>query len=303
MRTLATMLGALALFAGSSVAYADNPTFTYGTYEEKKVVEWKATASAGLLLSTGNSNQLSFTGAAMGSRDDGRNKLQLDASGSYARASVLVVDDVNMNNVIDPGDLTHKTLTSTALWNTKLRYDRFFSANNLGYIDAFAWGNEPAGKKVVAGGQAGYSRQLFKNDVHLFKAEIGYDFSYELFVTGSPDKFYLHSLRLFLGYVATLTKDTSFNLSVEYLGNMNSYNGPYAVRVSSFGDSRVNGQTALTTRIWKKLSFQISFTAKYDNVPAPIPISGLLSGFTFASPQKSESLDTITAATLLMSFL
>lgn len=306
MRTLATVLGALALFAGGSIAHADEPTFTYGTYEEKKAVEWKATASAGLLLTTGNANQLSFTGAAMGSRNDGHNKLQLDVSGSYARANVLVVSDTAMNMVIGPGDLTTRTVTSTALWNSKLRYDRFFTPNNLGYIDAFAWGNDPAGKHVVAGGQAGYARQLYKSDVHLFSAEIGYDFSYERFLKPAvPDNYYLHSLRLFLGYKATLTKDTAFNISVEYLGNLNTYEGPYMARIKSFGDSRINGQTALTTRIWKKLSFQLSFQARYDAVPAPLPLSGFLSGFTLAPgyTPKSQPLDTVTAATLVMSFL
>src|SRR6187549_2851842 len=96
MRHLASFAGGVAaFFVASAFAHAGDPKFSYGKYEEKKEVEWKAAASAGLLLATGNANQLSFTGAAMASRHDGRNRLQLDISGAYARATTLNVSDTN----------------------------------------------------------------------------------------------------------------------------------------------------------------------------------------------------------------
>jgi len=302
MRALVLVPAFLAL-ALPRVAQAGDPSFSYGKYEEKKTVEWKATASAGLLLSTGNSNQLSFSAAVMGSRHDGKNKLQLDVSGAYARATIVSANDVNMNGLIDDAsEVRRDSATSTALWNAKLRYDRFFSENNVGYITAFAWGNTPAGKKVVAGGQIGYSRQLYKNEMHLLVAELGYDFSYERYTTGNNLDYYLHSLRAYLGYNLSLSKDTSFLVDVEYLGNMNPYDGPYSARVGAFEDSRINGRVALTTRIWKKLSFRIAFTAKFDNVPAPAAtIGGLKFGPNYLPP--SEKLDTITDASLVVSFL
>jgi len=302
MRRL-VLAAALAVLAAPGVVRADDPKFTYATYEEKKAVEWKATASAGLLLTTGNANQLSFSGAAMGSRNDGKNKLQLDVSGAYARATVISANDANNNGLIDSQDeIKRDTATSTALWNVKLRYDRFFSPNNAMYITAFAWGNEPAGKKVVAGGQIGYSRQLFKNDIHLLVAAVGYDFSYERYISGDNLNYYLHSLRLYLGYTVTISKDTSFLVDCEYLGNLNPYDGPYAARVKAFEDSRLNGHAQLTTRIWKKLAFRFSFTARYDNVPAPMAKVG---GLEFAPGflPASEKLDTITDASLVVTFL
>jgi len=301
MRSLvlaATLFGVLA----PRLASAGDPKFDYGKYEDKKDVEWKAAASAGLLLATGNSNQLSFIGAAMGSRHDGKNKLQLDVSGAYARASLLSANDVNANGVVDPGEIKRENQVSTALWNIKLRYDRFFTKNNAGYVTAFAWGNEPAGKKVVGGGQIGYSRQLYQSELHLIVAEIGYDFSYERLVTGTELNYYLHSLRLYLGYTLTVSKDTNFLFDVEYLGNMNPYDGPYGPEVKAFEDSRVNGRAILTTRLWKKLAFRMAFTARYDNVPAPMPKVG---GLAFAPGflPASEKLDTITDASLVVTFL
>ncbi len=303
MRQLVSFIGGfVALLVVSGVAQADEPKFEYGKYEEKKAVEWKATASLGFLLTTGNANQMSFNGAAMASRHDGKNRLQLDVMGAYARATTLVVDDVNNNGLVDLGDLKRSTNTSTALWNLKLRYDRFFSANNLGYLTAFAWGNEPAGKKVVAGVQAGYSRQVYKSDMHTVVAEIGYDFSYQRYVSGSILDYYLHSLRLFFGYNLAVSKDTSFLFDIEYLGNLNPFDGPYGARILAFGDTRITGRAALTTRIWKKLNFRLGFAARYDNVPAPLPAVGGLPFATGYLPP-AEKLDTITDASLVVSFL
>ncbi len=300
MRSLVLMVALVGATAGA--ARADDPKFTYGSYEEKKAVEWKANASAGLLLTTGNANQLSFSAAAMGLRNDGWNKLQLDVSGAYARATVLSANDINNNGLLDPGELKRDSHTSTALWNVKLRYDRFLTKNNLLYLAGFAWGNEPAGKRVVAGAQVGYSRQLYKNDVHLIVAELGYDFSYERYLSGTELNYYLHSLRAFVGYTLSLSKDTAFGIDVEYLGNFNPYDGPYGSRVKAFEDSRVNGRAILTTRLWKKLSFRIAFTARYDNVPAPLPKVG---GLDFAPGflPAAEKLDTITDASLVVTFL
>jgi hypothetical protein len=305
MRALFSKSGcvALAFAAGGFVggaAHAGEPSFTYAKYEEKKVVEYQATASAGLLLATGNANQVSLSIAAMALRNDGKNKLQLNIDGAYARASILTANDINGNGVLDRGELGHSTTTSTALWSTKLRYDRFLTENNSLYLAAFAWANTPAGKALVAGGQAGYARQLYHDDVHLLVAELGYDFSHERFVGSSRD-YELHSLRAFAGYSLSPSKDTLFGVSVEYLGNLNPYAGPRG-HVNSFGDSRINGRVQLTTRLYKKLAFRLSFTARYDNVPAPLP---KVAGVPFAADYApaAEKLDTITEASLVMSFL
>jgi hypothetical protein len=308
-KTACAALATIGLCSVGSVAHADDPKFAYDKYEAKKTVEYVATASAGLLLTTGNANQFSMNAALMLMRNDGKNKLQLDANGAYARAASLVANDANGNGTIDGQNEIHRTTTtSTALWNTKLRYDRFFTENNMGYVRGFAWGPEPAGKKIVGGGQIGYARQLYKSDIHLVQVEAGYDFSAVKLVDPTEPVFKLHSLRLFAGYTLTASKDTILQFSVEYLGNMNPYNGPYPdgsggkKRIGAFGDSRVYGIASLTTRIWKKLAFRFSFTARYDNVPAPLPA---ISGFPYAAGfvPPAEKLDTITDASLVVTFL
>ena len=78
-------------------------------------------------------------------------------------------------------------VTTTNNWQTKARYDRFFTANNAGYASAQAAADRIAGKSFAGGGQIGYSRQLYKSDVHVCVSELGYDYSYERYVA-QPDR-------------------------------------------------------------------------------------------------------------------
>ena len=77
---------------------------------------------------------------------------------------------------------TDEQIETNNNWFTKGRYNRFFTANNSGYVSAQAAGDEVAGKSCYGGGQIGYSRQVYKSNMHLLVAELGYDFSYERYV-------------------------------------------------------------------------------------------------------------------------
>jgi hypothetical protein len=288
------------LLAVSSTARAGDPKFEYGKFTEVKAVEWKASAQLGFVLNTGNANTVSVAAGGMGSRFDGKNRVQLDVGGSYAKSTILVGNDVNMDGAIGPGEIGRLEKTVASLWSLKLRYDRFITPNNSIYVTAFSWGNEPAGKIVVAGGQAGYARQLYKSDWHLLALEAGYDYSYEHFVAQVPD-LHIHSLRFFFAYGLTLSKDTSLNTDIEVLCNMNPLDGgPYG-EIGPFSDTRVIGKAALTTRLWKALSFRFGFKALFDNAPAPAPALGLpyLPGFF----PRAEKLDTVTEAALIINFI
>jgi hypothetical protein len=176
------------------------------------------------------------------------------------------------------------------------------SPNNSLYLTALAGGNTPAGKEVIAGGQFGYARQLYKSDVHLLAAEFGIDYSYENLVVETPD-LHIASLRFFFGYAVTLSKDTLVAADVEVLCNLNPLDNVGAGRsASAFEDTRVNGRASLTTRLYKALNFRLAFTARFDNVPAPL---GKLGGLPFAPGFQpvAEKLDTITDASLVVSFL
>src|SRR5690606_4935231 len=105
--------------------------------------------------------------------------LTLNVGGTYARATLIGAEDLDMSGTIGPDEIVRTETQTAALWNASFRYDRFLSANNLLYATVLAGGNVPGGKEVFAGGQAGYARQLYKSDVHLIVAEVGFDYTYE----------------------------------------------------------------------------------------------------------------------------
>src|SRR5689334_386021 len=98
MRIVSLVIAGLIAVAPLS-ALAD-PKFEYGKVEEVKDVEWKASAQAGLILTTGNSRSTSLSASLAASRKAGDNKLSIDAGGAYARSRIFIADDANMNGTI-----------------------------------------------------------------------------------------------------------------------------------------------------------------------------------------------------------
>ncbi len=296
----AAALGLQLSWIGS--ARADDPKFKYGKIDDVKdveKVEWKASAQAGVIVTTGNSRTTTGAAGAKASRKEGNNKLEVEANGAYARSAIWLANDANGDGTIDQTEDSRVTSTSTRAWLFKARYDRFLTKHNSLYATGVASGDKPAGKDFVGGGQAGYSRQLYKDDKHELKGEVGYDFSYENRV-GDADALTIHSARLFLGYEGTVSKDTGVTGSVESLHNVNTL-GSGDSEVGPFEDTRINGLVALTTKLFENLSFRFSFTVKYDHAPAPRPPFDL--PFADGYSPLAETTDTKTEATLIYNFL
>jgi hypothetical protein len=206
------------------------------------------------------------------------------------------------------------SVVSTNNWVTKGRYDRFFTANNSGYVSAQAAADKVAGKSFYGGGQIGYSRQLVKNDVHTMVAEIGYDLSHERYVQQpmkTLDPITIHSARAFVGDQAKLTNATGANVSIEALFNLNAEDKALNVNtgmpgVEALHDTRILGKAGLTTTLAKRLSIGFTFTLKYDQNPAALPVpAGTPTGVGFASgfTPFAEKIDTLVEATLIYTFL
>lgn len=294
------VLGALP--AGAALAQPA-PAFKYAEPEEAKKVEWKAQLRAGLNVTGGNAQLLQFSGGGTVSRNDGKNKLQLNADGAYAETTTLA--DANGNGTLDPGEEQKKPTVNN--WLITFRYDRFFSKNNKGYLLASAGGNAIAGRELAAGAQLGYSRQLFKNDVHELLLEAGLDYSHERYVQpamgGGLDPLNIFSLRAFLGNNMSFSKDTALNIGVEYLGNLLPEVGYKILQpvngviqkgdATFFEDSRVNAKASLSTKLTAWMSVGVNFTVRFDNVPALRP------GYKVAA----EKLDTLADVSLLVNLL
>ncbi|HEY5925293.1 MAG TPA: DUF481 domain-containing protein [Kofleriaceae bacterium] len=290
----------IALLAMASPAAAQK--FEYGKFDDVKDVkdvEWKATAEAGVMFTTGNSETTNATGGIKVSRKTGDNKLTLEGSGAYARAGLFILFDRNGNGMIDDeSEITTVETTTAETLAGKLRYDRFLTDLNSLFIAALASRDVPAGKAFVFGGQAGYSRSLYKSKTALTLGEFGYDFSREDLV--APGKaLSIHSLRAFIGHKATMTEGTDLDASAELLSNVNRLDLPTGKNGGPFRDTRLNVKIAISAKIGLNLAFQTSLEVKFDNRPSPLGIKTLAMGF---APEASK-LDTIMKGSFIYTFV
>lgn len=293
-----TLALTVCLTALGGEALAD-PKFEYGKADEVakvKGTEWNASAEAGVVFTTGNSETITATGGLKAARKTGQNKLAVEGSLTYAKSGVRVLADNNGNGLVD--DASEITTAETTTANTlagKIRYDRFLTEHNSLFGAVLAARDVPAGKDLVLGAQAGYSRQLFKSKSAEAVAEFGYDYSHEDLVTGPNNS--IHSLRGYVGYKAEMTEGTTFETNLEALTNLNeeelaTRNGEPA---SAGEDTRLLFKASISAKIGKNLSFQSSLEVKYDQRPGPLGIKNLAMGFV----PEAAKLDTIMKASLI----
>lgn len=295
------------LFDGAAALAQANPKFEYLKKADAEKAQWKASASAGALLATGNANSFTVNGSGSVARVDPKNKIALDVSGAFGQTTATTFIDKNNDTLIGGEDeLGNETKTTTQLWSVKLRYDRFFSPNNVGYISTLVGSNELAGKRIFGNAQIGYARQLYHSDRNELFIEAGYDFTYEFYKEDSnPSWLPIHSLRVFFGHNLKLTPDTGLFTGIEGLFNVAPVDPPGFEKgtVGPFEDTRINFKTALNTKLYKNLSFRFSFTALFDNIPAPRPLPANLMLLDPSRPPLAQKLDTLSEAALVVTFL
>lgn len=298
-------IAAAALLCPTLAAAQPTPKFEYGKADDLKdvkEVEWTATTEASVVLTRGNSSTTTLAATAKATRKEKKNKLSIEATGTYARAeSVVGAADLNGNAAISENEIIRASKTSAESWQSKLRYDRFLSEWDSLYIAALAGADQIAGKDFVGGGQLGYARLAYKTEKHEVSVEGGYDFSYENYVDPTAKSLAIHSARGFAGYKGKLTDDTSLDGSVEVLVNVNGQSD----EVGPGEDVRATAIGSLSTKLTASVSFAFSVTAKFDNVPAPFSIpdaAGMMLPADLANPPESDKLDTTTKASLIINF-
>jgi len=288
------------LVALSRPAWAQK--FEFGKYEDikdVKTVEWKATAEAGAVFTTGSSESTQASGGIKASRKSGNNKLELEGSAAYATAGLLLLFDHNDNGMIDnESEIVAIQTTTAETLASRLRYDRFLTQLNSLYIAALASRDTPAGKEFVFGGQAGYSRSLYKSKTAQTLAEVGYDFSREDQVADTPT-LSIHSLRAFVGHKAALTEGTDLDASLEMLTNMNTMTLPTGKDGGPFQDTRGKAKLAVSAKIGMNLAFQSSLELNYDHRPGLLAVKNLAMGFT----PEASTLNTIMKMTFIYTFV
>lgn len=294
----------VAVLLVSGVAYADDPApkFTYGDkkdVKDVKDVEWNATAEAGVVLTTGNSETTDATAGFHVSRKTGFNKVSAEGSLTYVEAAVKTLDDKNGNGIVDdPSEIQTVDTVTAETEIGKLRYDRFLTDLNSLYIAAIGARDVPAGKDYDLGGQVGYSRHLAKTDTSDTVAEVGYDFTREQPVVGPGTD--IHSIRAFLGTKVKMTTGTDLEASGEILTNLNTETLATGESGSPLEDTRFNGHIAISAKIGKSLAAQTSLDVHYDHRPAPLVIKNVM--FAPDVVLVAAPMDTIMKFQLIYTF-
>ncbi|MBA3460234.1 MAG: DUF481 domain-containing protein [Deltaproteobacteria bacterium] len=283
-----------AVVISGSQSFAD-PKFEFGKAEEVekvKTVEYNASAEAGIVFTTGNSETTTATAGVKAARKKNDNKLAFDGSLTYAKAGIRALNDTNGNGTIDnDSEITTVKQVTAESYAAKLRYDRFLTKHNSLFLAGLVSRNVPAGKELVLGAQVGYSRQLYKTEKAEAVGEIGFDYSNEDMTVGESLKIF--SLRGFVGYKAEMTEGTNFETSAEVLSNLNEENLPNKADGSIGQDTRVTFKASVSSKVTKNLSFQTSLEAKYDHRPGPLALENLAMGFT---PEASRFDTTMKAS-------
>lgn len=226
------------------------------------------TASAGGVLATGNTENLTLNGGTVFSVIQGQHGFGFTGSLIYG-LSGEGYEEINAFNA-----------------NAKLRYD-FYLTDLDAIFAAVAYRHDRfAGLEHRVQGQLGYLRNFFREENHRFWGELGgdvtYDYQYKDDGMGnvSHGEETVFSIRAFVGYDNKLSETLTYTTGLEVLA-------PPA----NFENTRVTWDNTLTSKLWEDtLSLELKFLMLFDNEPVP------------SIPSKRK-LDTLTTLNLVYSLL
>jgi putative salt-induced outer membrane protein YdiY len=229
--------------------------------------ETTATASAGGLLSTGNSQLIAATVNSKVDLRRGRNGFGASVIGNYGQGAPA-------------GQDVHVTTQNV---QSRLRYDRYLADTFSAFLIATVRHDRFQGLNVRFNLDPGFKYLFVNDDVTKFWSELGYDFQYDIRrddALGTPpallDKTATdHSARVFVGFNHSFNKEVTFSTGVEYL--------------QSFVDStkyRINYDALFAASVGAGFSFGAGFTLRYDHAPLP----------------GKKDVDTATTLSLIYSF-
>jgi len=225
----------------------------HGLEKAPDLDETRLDLSLGGSLNTGNTESWQLNAGGTLRLTRGPSALGADAAFAYGQA------DIKDDNT----DAYQDTVRN---FNSKLRYDFFFTQMDAVFAAlAFRW-DQFAGLDSRVQGQLGYLRYLLRADKHRLWGEVGYDQTRDNFdpdplldpETGTvlPGEQVVHSARGFLGY------DNQLNEALTYVGGLEAL-----LNVEQSEDLRLNFDNALRSRIGGGFQLEVKFTLKFDNVP------------------------------------
>jgi hypothetical protein len=289
----------LALACATPYAASAEAQFVFANPPEAGGVAWASTAQAGLATVAGNTRSLGISCEGKLSRTDPRYRVSGGVEFALARSRIDVAEDRNGIAGVGPGELRTIEATTRRAWSLRARLDRFLPRRTGAFAAVRIGGDHPAGKQLLASGQAGFGVDVARARRHELRLELGYDFTYEHQVALEAP-LQIHSARAFAGYAAHLDEKTAADLTTEVLANLNREGG-IAGSVGAFGDTRVTTSASVRYALNGKLSLAVRATAAYDAAPSTRPAppgSSFEPGFAPAASRWDGTVDLLAIMNL-----
>jgi putative salt-induced outer membrane protein len=207
--------------------------------------------SAGGMMATGNSRNLSLTGVGQLRLRRAENQYSADIAGNYGRAATAANEPME---------------TSVENVQGRIRYDRFLSPKWSLFVAQSARKDRFQGLALRLNFDPGVAYYVFEVDKHRLWAELGYDLQYDI----RDERFLLaatepitktetrHSVRAFAGYENDLNEAVRFHTGLEYIQ-----------AIVDTENWRLNWDVGLTSSISTNFSLASTFSLRYDHNPLP----------------------------------
>jgi putative salt-induced outer membrane protein len=220
--------------------------------EEKDIST--AEASAGGLITSGNSKQLALTSSGKLKLRREKHQFSSALALNFARAGV---------------EGSSGTETTVENLQGKVRYDYFFIEHWAAFLGVSARRDRFQGLDLRLNVDPGVAHYFIDEEKHSFWVEGGYDFQYDVRRDENIDAAALegeqiektevrHSGRAFVGYDNQVNERVHFATGIEYIQS-----------VEHLDTWRLNWDGSITSNIVGRLSTAVVVQVKYDNDPLP----------------------------------
>lgn len=224
--------------------------------------------SAGTLNASGNARLVAATSTAKFRLRREENQFKSALAANYARSAPA---DGEMN-------------TTVQNLQGLLRYDRFLGDFSL-FLSGQGRNDKFQGLNARLQVDPGVAYYLLNSKTYQLWGEFGYDLLFDIrredarmqldkdkkpMVDAAGNRLplldktrTLHSARIFGGYEHALTETIKLTAGLEFL------QGIAGSETSSKNAWRLNGDVALTAKVWEALGVSLSFTERYESMPLP----------------------------------
>jgi putative salt-induced outer membrane protein YdiY len=253
--------------------------------EEPPPRPWKDSADFGLVLTTGNTQNLNFSLTNKFVYTWTNAEFTLDAAALRSENTTrTLANDTAANTVV----VTETDATTAEMYAVGGKYTHTIREAFFWYVNAGWVSNKPAGidNRYAGGGGLGY--RFFKTEVQTLALEFGVDYTQETQISGVSDSF--AGARVFLGYLYNISKTSSFTEDLTLLENLNDTD-----------DLRARSVSALTASLSQKMALKVSLTLLYDNQPVVVDVQPVAPA-TAVAQFEFDKLDTILTAALVINF-